>query len=1763
MGLKQIRDEYIPDKKKHISKKMNKASFGMILLIAGILFSIFLLNSSAAVTSIIPASEGSSVTSAQNQSLSENTGNNAQSNAVDKIKPIKKRKTKEERAAAAKNKKALLDATANAIINPALVGPAPGSSLLTPDYWGFAPNYANSPLPPVVNIMGGNGTNATGLATVQKGVVTDIMIMNGGSGYNSTPNVTVTGIDGSGATASATITGPVTALTLIDGGSGYTLAPNVTISAPTSIGGITATADAIISGAVSSLMLVNGAGYTSPNVSISGGGGAGANATAYGSVDNIMITNTGSGYIAPVVVISAPTLPGGINAAATVNGSVDNITVLDPGSGYIAPVVVISAPTLPGGINAAATAIIDINGNITGITLDNGGSGYTTAPVVSITGANTTGAIAFSTINVSGITLDSGGSNYTTAPAVSITGANTSGTIVSSTINVSGIMLDNGGSGYTSAPVVTISDLIGFPTTFATATASISTSVTGLIITNQGSGYTSAPAVTIDAPASGITASAYATITGPVTAITLTNGGSGYGGMRKFVDSLPGLNIAGANNIGQYLPVAVPDITTYPDTDYYEIELGEYTEQMHSDLAPTKLRGYRQTNTNDPNISRFSYLGPVIVAHKDRPVRIKFTNNLSANAGGNLFLPVDPTVMGAGMFDINWDPNTKLPLAGPNLVGNFSQNRATLHLHGGNTPWISDGTQHQWITPAGESTSYPRGVSVAYVPDMWYDPIKHATVPAGTANATNDPGSGSQTFYYTNQQSARLMFYHDHAYGITRLNVYAGEAAGYLEQDPEEQAMVNAGIIPAAQIPLIIQDKTFVPGPNQLYAQDPTWDTAKFGGFSNLWLPHVYMPNQNPWDTSGANAMGRWDYGPWFWPVFPTTFGQVLNPYYDPVNAPWEPQYIPGTPNPSIVPEAFMDTVVVNGAVYPYITVEPKAYRLRILNAANDRFLNLQLYQAKSGNPMWDANGNISDPNAGEVNMVPFNSNQNLITPFPAWWYTPGLNFVFDDRAGGVPDPRTRGPAMIQIGTEGGLLPMPTVVRNQPVNYVYNRRDIVVLNVLEKALFLGPAERADVIVDFSNFANKTLILYNDAPAPVPAADSRVDYYTGDMNQTDTGGAPTTLPGYAPNTRTIMQIRVSGSGGSAPVDDVNQTMLADLQNALPIAYNRTQDKPLVPQAAYNTAFNANYPTDAYARIQSTNMTFQNGALTNITITNNGSGFTLPPNVSFIGGGGTGATAATTLAARNVSSLTLNFGGSGYTSAPAVSITGGGGTNATATATLAARNVSSITVTNGGSGYTTRPNVTISAPTTPGGVTATANATVQANGQHRVISITVTNPGSGYTSVPTVNISGGGGTGATATAALGTAAVASLNLTANGSGFTSVPTVSFSGGGGSGANATAILGTAAVASATLTKGGSGYTSVPAVSILPVDGNGAGATATVTLESITMNTEPKTIQELFDPDYGRMNSLLGVEMPFTTAFVQTTIPYTDINPPTEIFRNSDHAVSLGTLSDGTQIWKITHNGVDTHALHWHMFNVQLINRVGWDGAIRPPDDNELGWKETVRMNPLEDIIVAMRPIIPNVPFDLPNSIRPLDVTEAFGTTQQFGALNGGQAVDPTNQPATVTNSLVNFGWEYVWHCHLLGHEENIMMRSMIVTLTPKDPSNLTAVSSGTKKNPAVNLTWMDNSANEISFTIQRATSVNGPWINVTTLSSSSITGPGTGMRTYTDTSVAKATTYYYRVIANNVVGYTQTYAPPAVGYPSMRADSLPSGTATVAIP
>jgi hypothetical protein len=252
--------------------------------------------------------------------------------------------------------------------------------------------------------------------------------------------------------------------------------------------------------------------------------------------------------------------------------------------------------------------------------------------------------------------------------------------------------------------------------------------------------------------------------------------GSSGKALRKFVDGLPGIGAAKKNNLNQYIPVAVAEKwvdlngKTTSD-DYMEIAAVEYTQQMHSDLLnPTRLRGYVQLWTpalgaKGVLAKKFTplgsttvldvvdlphHLGPVINATTGTALRVKFVNLLPV--GGRLFIPVDGTVTGAG--------------TGPDGLTPYSQNRAVLHLVAGGLPWISAGTPHQWIAPAGETnpgvdpvTAAPgavldaRGVSNHNVPDM--------------AN----PGAGATTLYFPNDMSARFMFYHDRSSGLTRLTL--------------------------------------------------------------------------------------------------------------------------------------------------------------------------------------------------------------------------------------------------------------------------------------------------------------------------------------------------------------------------------------------------------------------------------------------------------------------------------------------------------------------------------------------------------------------------------------------------------------------------------------------------------------------------------------------------------------------------------------------------------------------------------------------------------------------------------------------------------------------------------------------------------------------------------------------------------------------------------------------------------------------------------
>jgi spore coat protein A len=235
--------------------------------------------------------------------------------------------------------------------------------------------------------------------------------------------------------------------------------------------------------------------------------------------------------------------------------------------------------------------------------------------------------------------------------------------------------------------------------------------------------------------------------------------------------------------------------------------------------------------------------GPTFEVRKGQPLSVKWTNQLPAKH----FLPIDTTIHGSeeGVPEV----------------------RTVTHIHGAQVMPDSDGYPDAWVTSDGR---------------------------VGSVRAASP-------CHYPNDQHATMLWYHDHALGITRLNVYAGLAGMYFIRDDEEDSL-NLPSGPY-EIPLLVQDRTFNPD----------------GSLS-------YPPAKN------------------------------------------------GT-HPMWMQEFFGESICVNGKATPFLEVEPRKYRFRMVDGSNSRFYHLTLVPA-------DAAGK---PNGRPVDAPPF----------------------------------------LQIGTDGGLLPAP------------------------------------------------------------------------------------------------------------------------------------------------------------------------------------------------------------------------------------------------------------------------------------------------------------------------------------------------------------------------------------------------------------------------------------------------------------------------------------------------------------------------------------------------------------------------------------------------------------------------------------------------------------------------------------------------------------------------------------------------------------------
>ncbi|MCF6137447.1 multicopper oxidase family protein [Pseudalkalibacillus berkeleyi] len=269
-----------------------------------------------------------------------------------------------------------------------------------------------------------------------------------------------------------------------------------------------------------------------------------------------------------------------------------------------------------------------------------------------------------------------------------------------------------------------------------------------------------------------------------------------------------------------------------------------------------------------------TFPGPTIEVRKNDAIFVKWINKLPQQS----ILPLDHTVHGAGS-DV------------PDV-------RTVVHLHGARVRPESDG-----------------------YPDAWFTKDFHQVGPFFT----------TETYEYPNNMESTMLWYHDHAIGITRLNIYAGLAGLYVIRDKNEEKLN----IPKGEyeIPLLIQDRSFNPDGTLYYPAKPDDEKTT-----------IY---------------------------------------------------------PSVVPEFFGETILVNGMVWPYLQVEPRKYRLRFVNGSNSRFYRVSL-----------------------------STNQSFY----------------------------------QIGTDGGFIEHPVEVKD---------------------FLLSPGERIDVIVDFSTFKDKTIIMENRAPTPFP------------------------------------------------------------------------------------------------------------------------------------------------------------------------------------------------------------------------------------------------------------------------------------------------------------------------------------------------------------------------------------------------------------------------------------------------------------------------------------------------------------------------------------------------------------------------------------------------------------------------------------------------------------------------------------------------------
>ncbi len=477
----------------------------------------------------------------------------------------------------------------------------------------------------------------------------------------------------------------------------------------------------------------------------------------------------------------------------------------------------------------------------------------------------------------------------------------------------------------------------------------------------------------------------------------------------------------------------------------YEIAMRQFKQQMlptkgcnrgtqpagtctwKGSFKPTTVWGYGPEGDTPPRVapvpaavSQFNQPSFTIEAERDKAVTVDWINDLVRTVQNPTLgprrlhlkhlLPVDQTLHWAnpGADCIDGVPRTDC--AGDNSTAYQGPVPTVVHVHGAHVGPASDGYTEAWYLPDADSIRCVNNPANA----KWRRYICEGTL-ANQMGEMNT-GSGKATFTYPNDQPSTTLWYHDHALGMTRLNVYAMGAGFWLIRAPGGG---DDGLLSGT-----------LPGPAPKTGEDPNFDSEV-----RKRIREIPIAIQDKSFNSDGSL---------YYPAHRAFFeglgdGQDFN--QNPANG----LSIPFLPHPKSDispiwnPEAFFNTMVVNGATWPKLDVEPERYRLRLLNGTNSRFLNLSLFVVNN-------NGTLGQ----EIPFYQIGAEQSL------------LSNVIQVSTG------------CKIKLDPGRDSYPMGAGSCPDNALADDS--------AEALLMGPAERPDVVVDFTGLPPGTRVrMINTAP----------------------------------------------------------------------------------------------------------------------------------------------------------------------------------------------------------------------------------------------------------------------------------------------------------------------------------------------------------------------------------------------------------------------------------------------------------------------------------------------------------------------------------------------------------------------------------------------------------------------------------------------------------------------------------------------------------